>query len=132
MACGTGRIISFSENYFDESVGVDISQEMLEKATLNCKKSSFYNYDIEEIKDIGRFDVITMFRFFLNAETELRKNALVKVHELLKPEGKFITNIHVSSQSIRGICYKIRNKIKRKNVSTFSDITAGDESGKLL
>jgi len=39
FACGTGRVISFLENYMDISIGIDISNDMLEIARKKVKKS---------------------------------------------------------------------------------------------
>ncbi len=111
LACGRGRILSLGGQYFDNTVGVDISEEMLKYAQENCTNANLFQFNISEIQGIGQFDIITIFRFFLNAEKELRKVAIDKIKELLTPDGKFITNIHVNKTSVRGYTYRLRNKL---------------------
>lgn len=70
FACGTGRILSFAESQVDQSDGVDRSAAMLERAARKCRTSRLLLGDI--VTDPGlaneRYDVITAFRFLLNAE----------------------------------------------------------------
>lgn len=77
FAAGTGRIISFVEEYVDESVGIEISPDMATRARSKLRKSRIICMDITKGSKIeGRYDLITAFRFVLNAESELRHSAL--------------------------------------------------------
>lgn len=117
LACGRGRILSLAENYFSKTVGADISEQMLKHAADNCVKSELQHSGIEEVTCTEKYDVITMFRYFLNAEPPSRIKALEKVRELISDNGTFITNVHVSSGSIRGLVYRLRNWLCRKPIA---------------
>lgn len=102
FACGTGRVCSFLEDKVVNSVGVDVSDSMLEIAKDHCQKTKLLQIDITQDDSINeKFDLITAFRFFLNAEDELRKEALKKMRALLKKDGYLIFNIHGNKNSFR-------------------------------
>jgi len=117
FACGTGRIAELGEGYFDKCLGVDVSEEMLDVARSRCKKTTLLKQDVLEENLEDKFNVITAFRFFLNAENELRKNILNVMNELLEDDGYLVANIHVNSNSILGYVYRIRNKLLKKNIA---------------
>jgi SAM-dependent methyltransferase len=95
FACGTGRISEVVRRYATESVGVDVSETMLAKARLRCPTMSFIRKDVTaEQLSLGQFDLITAFRFFGNAQDELRLSALRAIHTLLADDGYFILNNH--------------------------------------
>ncbi|MEX0668711.1 MAG: class I SAM-dependent methyltransferase [Candidatus Saccharimonadales bacterium] len=75
FACGSGRVIEFTENYADKSTGVDVSADMLKLARSKIKKSKLIQQDLtqESLAAQENFDLITAFRFFLNAQSELRE-----------------------------------------------------------
>ncbi len=83
---------------------------MLRIAKNVCKQSKIISIDItkENLKD--KFDVVTAFRFFLNAEDRLRVEALSAIYNILEDDGYLITNIHVNTKSIMGLMYRIINK----------------------
>ena len=109
FACGTGRILRVAEDYFSQTTGVDISETMLDVARQTCTRSRIMNIDITLHDLDARFDVITAFRFFLNAEVELRKAAMRAIYAHLTDGGFFVTNIHVNKRSILGFVYRARN-----------------------
>jgi len=96
FACGTGRIISQLEHFANYSCGVDISESMLQFAKNKCSKSDFIQMDItrDPSKIDRRFDLITSFRFFGNAQDELREKVLISLRQLLKQDGYLIINNH--------------------------------------
>jgi ubiquinone/menaquinone biosynthesis C-methylase UbiE len=102
FACGTGRIIHFLEENMFESIGIDISESMLKIALENVKKSKILKIDItrKKIFDDNYFDFITAFRFFLNAQPELREEALNAISKILKQDGYFVFNIHLNKNSM--------------------------------
>jgi predicted TPR repeat methyltransferase len=101
FACGTGRIISLLENYAVTSLGIDVSESMLKIAREKLTRTELIEADITEdnIFETGRFNLITAFRFFLNAEPELRTKAIRKLSELLTDDGIFVFNNHHNSGS---------------------------------
>lgn len=96
FACGTGRIISIVEPLTLESTGVDVSTNMLSLAKDKVKRTQLINGDItkEDIISDKRYELITAFRFFLNAQDDLRKKVMYLMSEKLTQDGTFIFNIH--------------------------------------
>jgi len=119
FACGTGRILKLGQDYFEETTGVDVAETMLDVARKNCTQSHILNTDITVRPMAERYDIISAFRFFLNAEAELRHRVLHSLHDLLNPQGVLVTNIHVNSRSLLGLFYQARNR--------FSALTANTE-----
>ena len=101
FACGTGRITEFLENRVKTSTGVDVSGSMLAIAREKLKQTEIIEADItaENILKPRKFNLITAFRFFLNAEPELRYSAMETLAELLDEEGYLVFNNHQNSGS---------------------------------
>jgi SAM-dependent methyltransferase len=98
FACGTGRITSILENRVKTSTGVDVSGSMLAIANKKLKRTEIIEADItgENVLKERKFNLITAFRFFLNAEPELRSAATKALVELLGEDGYFVFNNHHS------------------------------------
>jgi SAM-dependent methyltransferase len=109
FACGTGRILHVAEEIFPKTTGVDVSETMVKLAREKCHRSEIIVQDITTTPLNTRYDVITAFRFFLNAEPELRKNVLKAIRKNLADNGCLIVNIHVNRTSILGRVYQLRN-----------------------
>ncbi len=102
FACGTGRILSVLAPFFQEVVGVDISESMLYEARSKVEKASFHVVDLTSRDvDIGRFDLITAFRFFGNAEPDLRRDVLGVLRSKLRHNGFLLLNNHRNPSSLR-------------------------------
>lgn len=83
FAAGTGRIISFMEEKVDSATGIEISQAMIDRAREKLTRGKMLCADITAEDSVveGTYDLITTFRFVLNAEPDLRQagiNALAK------------------------------------------------------
>ena len=115
FACGTGRILSVAEQFFANTTGVDVSEDMLQHAKSVCHKSTVKRQDITREPLGEQFDLATAFRFFLNAEEELRKSALDAISAALKPSGLLVANVHVNSSSPLGLYYRARNSLTNKD-----------------
>jgi predicted TPR repeat methyltransferase len=96
FACGTGRITSFLEDCVTTSTGVDISGSMLAVAGQKLKRTEIIEADITagNIFKSRQFNLITAFRFFLNAEPELRSTAIEALADLLTEDGCLVFNNH--------------------------------------
>jgi SAM-dependent methyltransferase len=95
FACGTGRVCEFFEPYVKSAVGVDVSESMLQMARQKLRRTKLIQADITRDAAVlgGRkFNLITAFRFFLNAEPELRTAALKALAGLLADDGYFVFN----------------------------------------
>lgn len=97
FAGGTGRISTFTTDRCDEQYILDISENMLTVArerlpdcNIICKG---FNDEIPELDEI-KFDLITAFRFFPNAEGDLRLQAMQFISNKLSKGGIFVCNNH--------------------------------------
>ena len=101
FACGTGRIASLLENRVTTSTGVDVSESMLSIAGEKLERTEIIRADItkENIFKNRKFNLITAFRFFLNAEPELRLAAIKALAELLAEDGILVFNNHHNTGS---------------------------------
>jgi len=117
FACGTGRIISVGAGLFRSATGVDISESMLREARGKADTAEFIQRDITREPLDRQFDVITAFRFFLNAEPELSSAVLRELHARLKPDGLLIANIHMNSASVTGLAYRLRNAFAGRTIA---------------
>ena len=105
FACGTGRITRWAEQRTAETTGVDISADMLGEAKAAGVESTLVEADLtaDPSAVAGPFDVITAFRFFLNAEPPLREAVLDTLHGLLGRGGLLVTNVHLSPTSLYAV-----------------------------
>ena len=95
FACGTGRITELVASHAKCVVGVDVSESMLVTARQRCPAAEFVIADItREEHSLGRFDLVTAFRFMGNAQDELRVSALRAIGRLLEPGGYLVLNNH--------------------------------------
>lgn len=96
FACGTGRIAGALEDKVRSATGVDVSESMLEVARRKLRRTSLLNANVlEQPMFPGRtFNLITAFRFFANAEPELRCGALRALEPLLADDGYLVFNTH--------------------------------------
>lgn len=128
FACGGGRILSVGEQCFETSCGVDVSGSMLAEARRVCRRSDLVLQDITMKPLDSTFDVVTAFRFFLNAEPELRKEALHAIRQALKPDGVLIANVHVNSRSILGHVYRLRNALRKRTIANTLSFKAFEDT----
>jgi SAM-dependent methyltransferase len=97
FACGTGRVIAAVEHLATESLGLDISPTMLAAAGGKVHRSTLKAGDI--LTDPGLadadYDVITVFRFFLGTEPEMRHAVLAALASRLRgADSRLIFNMH--------------------------------------
>ncbi|KAA0076367.1 class I SAM-dependent methyltransferase [Tardiphaga sp. P9-11] len=113
FACGTGRIAKVAALFFGSVVGVDVSEAMLlaalvpDNVTLLCT-------DITIVPLQQTFDVATAFRFFLNAEDALRRDALQAIYRHLRKGGVLVCNIQLNATSPIGLVSRILNRVYPK------------------
>lgn len=108
FACGTGRITSFLAERVDDVTGVDVSESMLSQARTRVPSASLLRVDLtsgDHPLMSRRFDLITSFRFFVNAEDSLRRAAMSALSGLLAPGGTIVFNNHhhIGSPYIRTV-----------------------------
>ena len=101
FACGTGRITELIAPLARHSTGVDISPTMIEEARRKCPQTDFHLVDLtQEDSDLGEFDLITSFRFFGNAQDELRDGALKAITKRLTHGGHLVINSHRNPRAL--------------------------------
>jgi predicted TPR repeat methyltransferase len=103
FACGTGRILSHLENRTKSAVGVDLSPSMLEVARKNSRNAEIVEADLTRSDVLGdrKFNLITAFRFFPNAEAGLRLEAMQVLSRHLDDNGYLVFNNHKNTGSTR-------------------------------
>ncbi len=92
FAAGTGRIIGFLEDRVESATGIEISEAMSEQARERLRKATIICTDITAPGAAieGRYDLITAFRFLLNAEPGLRLAALRALAARLRDERSIL------------------------------------------
>lgn len=104
FACGTGRITSLVEPHTRESWGVDVSASMVAQAAKKCVRTKFVIRDItRQALDESGFELATAFRFFGNAQDDLRRAVFRAVSGHLADGGYFVFNNHRNSRSTRAL-----------------------------
>lgn len=117
FAAGTGRIIGFLEDKVDTATGIEISPAMtaraqakLTRARMICTDITAPNAPIE-----GKYDLITTFRFVLNAEPSLRLAGLKALAARLKDEtGLLVFNNHGNLLSLKLLMWPI-HRLRRQS-----------------
>jgi len=109
FACGTGRLLAHLEDSFAEAYGIDVSPAMLARARERVRKANLIEVDLTRSPGPPvEFDLITAFRFVLNAEPALRRAALSSLAAYLKPEGRLLLNTHGNPWSFKALVRPMR------------------------
>jgi predicted TPR repeat methyltransferase len=107
FACGTGRVLSYVEPHFREAVGLDISDTMLAVARERVPDATLVQADATRnpaALQHRRFDFVTAFRFFLNAQPSLREAAMAFLASTLRDQGsRLLFNVHGNRHSTRAL-----------------------------
>lgn len=104
FASGTGRVIAYLEDKVDRAVGIDVSPAMCKIAKSKLTRASLICCDIASpsLSVDEKYDIITSFRFLLNAEPDLRLCALKMLASKLRDENSWlILNNHGNPFSIK-------------------------------
>lgn len=116
FACGTGRITALLAGLVDRVEGVDVSQAMLSRARERTPTTELHCEDItaEGSHGIlkGPYQCVTAFRFFQNAQPELRHKALAALRQRMEPGGTIIINVQCQARSLAGVAYRLRSAVR--------------------
>lgn len=108
FACGTGRMTGFLAPMAASSFGVDVSESMIGAARIKCPNTQFFVRDItREPLDIAPVDVVSAFRFFGNAQDELRRAALAAIARQLAPGGWLVINNHRNPLTLQHMAHRM-------------------------
>ncbi len=101
FACGTGRILAHVGRGRRRATGVDVSASMLAVARQRAPFAEIIEGDLtrEDLLGERRFDLITAFRFFPNAEDPLREAAMAALVRHLAEDGLLVFNNHMNESS---------------------------------
>lgn len=119
FACGTGRILSYLKSRAEKTVGVDLSPGMLEVARKNNREVEIIEADLTRNDVLGqrRFNLITAFRFFPNAEDSLRIEAMKVIARHLEDNGYLVFNNHKNTGSTRNRVARLFGHVDFKGMS---------------
>lgn len=117
FACGTGRVLSHLEKRFQRVFGVDVSPHMVAFAQQKTNCAEILVGDIVKDSSMlpGPFDVITAFRFFLNAEDALRTRALIALKARMHAGSILVLNNHGSGWSLRSLTIRLQRKLHKSH-----------------
>ena len=121
FACGTGRVTAFMAPQFGETAGVDISEAMLEIARPHVPGATFRAADVGvEPEVVGAdFDLVTSFRFLLNADPGDRLPALHWMRSRLRDaNSRVVVNNHSNLWSHKALSNGIRRLRGRGSATT--------------
>jgi SAM-dependent methyltransferase len=103
FACGTARVLASIQPFVTNAVGIDLSGAMLARAAQRAPAASLLKGDLLKNPTLAdyNYNLITAFRFFLNADTDKRLPTLRCLAERLHEERSLlIFNIHGNSHSL--------------------------------
>lgn len=123
FACGTGRVLACVEPRFETSVGLDISPTMLAVARQRVRTAALVEGDATIDHGVlagRRFDFISAFRFFLNAQPSLRDAAMDFLAGALRDcDSRLLFNVHGNRYSTRAVV-AAKAKFTREQFSSMS------------
>ena len=97
--------------HFSAAVGIDVSDAMLDEARARVPRARIINADVmRNPPDVGTFQVISLFRFILSAELELREGVLRWLRSVIAPNGVLVVNNHLNGRSVTGLVYRIEHR----------------------
>jgi SAM-dependent methyltransferase len=111
FACGSGRVIAALEGGRTVSAsGIDVSPSMLAlaRAKLHWSRLATGDATVDPSLLDAPYDLITAFRFFLNADDGLRARALEVLRGALADDGLLVLNVHGNTTSLRGLSLLVR------------------------
>lgn len=128
FACGTGRVLSFMEEYVGTARGIEVAAPMLELARGKVKRADLVHADITARPDQieGTYDLITAFRFFLNAEPALRRAVMDGLAARLRDgNSRLIFNIQASVPGHKSIVREVRRFHHPDGAGTYHVMSSG-------
>lgn len=111
IATGSGRVLEALHGRTKSAVGLDISDDMLAHAKVTIPGARFITCDASTMELGEQFDLVTAFRFFLNAQPSLRAAVLDRIRAHLAPGGMLVANIHAQPWSVLGTWRGLRRSL---------------------
>jgi SAM-dependent methyltransferase len=138
FACGTGRVLAHVAPRARSTRGIDISEAMVARARERVPSARIEARNITDGGDVeATYDVITSFRFLLNAEPELRLAGLKALAARLKDRSSvLIVNNHGNLASHKAVMvvpewfrYRGRRRQSGNRLSHRAVVRAAEEAG---
>ena len=120
FACGTGRVISFVEDYVDNSTGVDVSENILDIARGKVSKSRLIRQDVTQKSLNRKFDLVTAFRFFLNAQDDLRHDVMKELQSITRDKSWVIVSNQGNKTSLRFVFENLEGLLLKTDFNLMS------------
>lgn len=111
FACGTGRVLAEVHRLVPTVEGTDVSPAMVARAKQRVPGATISVGDItdEALLQYDAYDMVTAFRFVLNAAPETRRVVLSRLRALLLPRnGWLVVNNHGNIASLRHLALRAR------------------------
>jgi SAM-dependent methyltransferase len=126
FACGTGRILGHFREHVASATGVDVSSSMMEGARKAAPGAELIEADLSQQDVLGErvFDLITAFRFFPNAEPELRRAVFLVLARHLAPHGVLVFNNHKNRNSLRRRISRFLGREVARGTMTHTEVEA--------
>ena len=105
VGCGTGLVLERLASHFDETVGIDLSPGMLEKASargLDVHEASVEALPFED----NSFDAVVSFKVL--AHVDRIRTAALEMVRVLKPGGICIAEFY-NPRSVRGLIWALKS-----------------------
>lgn len=133
FACGTGRLLDHFQMFSFNSYGVDVSTSMLRIARQKNKDSNLVQGNLTEgtIFPDEYFNLITAFRFFLNAQNDLRERVLLALGRIIKNDGILILNIHMNKGCLLEKVIRLYQRMRGFHDPYFNSISIHEMSNLL-
>lgn len=126
FACGTGRILEIVQSYSSEIHGLDISKDMLVEAEKKIRNKNVKLICADVFEDeavVNRdYNLITCFRFFLNADYELRKKSLRLFRKILTDDGFLVINNHGNKWSLRKFYVSLKSQSRELSEKSLREL----------
>jgi polysaccharide pyruvyl transferase WcaK-like protein/SAM-dependent methyltransferase len=122
FACGTGRAISFMRGFAEGTVGVDVSPHMLEYAQKRFPETRFVCGDVSTdprlLDPLGRFDLVTLWRFIAPADPHLRLAALSAIARSMNDGALLLVNNNANRTSLHWVALLLRALMRRESLQS--------------
>ena len=124
FACGTGRILRHLVGRVKSATGVDVSSAMMEVAREAAPEAELLEADLTGEDALGQrqFNLITAFRFFPNAEPDLRRAVFGVLARHLSKNGVLVFNNHKNRNSLRRRIVRLTGREVQRGTMTHQEV----------
>lgn len=106
VGCGSGRYIRLLSKEGAKVIGIDISNEIIDRCRRNFPDSKFYVLPVEEINsELGLFDLIVSSTVLQHVPDENKQESFLRIANIIRPGGHLliIENQRDKADHIHGV-----------------------------